>query len=154
MSLRLLASVVLVAVVVTASGGARADDCDDVTPIDGAHRVDNSVGLHAVDTIVPCALVDSGVVGPECADAFYVVNHQGTVLCRVELLAFSVDDGKPTLQRDDAESIASNAFVAVAILAPGVELPAPPLVVELSGAIPAADGGPADAHLFERPRPS
>jgi hypothetical protein len=40
----------------------------------------------SVEVVVPCAMVDSGVLGADCHDAaFYVVNQQGTLLCRIDV---------------------------------------------------------------------
>jgi hypothetical protein len=153
MSPRFLLAVFVVAAL-AAAGAARADDCDDVTPADGLRRVDAAAGMHAVEVVVPCALIDSGALGVDCADAFYVVNPQGTVLCRVEALAFSVDEAAPLLVRDNAEAAAAHAFVAVALAAEAPVLPSPPLAREVPSPAIVVDGGPADAHLFERPRPS
>jgi hypothetical protein len=154
MCARSLLSVVVAAVLSTASAAARADDCDDMSPIEGARRAEAPAPLHAVEVVVPCAVADSGVVGPECPDAFYVVNHQGTVLCRVDLLAFAVDEGRPSVQPDESPAAAGTAFAAVALVPPAVPLPPPPVYATRPGAPNVADHGPADAHVLERPRPS
>jgi hypothetical protein len=155
MSLRALtACLFFIAVSLATAGTARADDCDDITPVDPAHRVDAVPPLLAVDVVVPCAVLDNGLLGADCADAFYVVNHQGTVLCRVDALAFAVDDDAPSWQRDDRPSVSSQAFAAVALPATVPTLPSPPLLVSLTKASVLDDAGPADAHVFERPRPS
>jgi hypothetical protein len=155
MSSRVLtACIFFVAVSQAMAGTARADDCDDITPVDPARRVEAVPTLLAVDIVVPCTALDNGMLGADCADAFYVVNHQGTVLCRVDALAFAVDDDAPSWQRDDRPSVSAHPFATVALPATAPMLPSPPLLVSVTKASVLDDAGPADAHVFERLRPS
>jgi hypothetical protein len=72
------------------------DDGDDDTHANGAAFVD-------VDVVVPCAMIDSGALGPDCHDAaIYVVTTHGTPLCRIDLAtlaasrsADAIEDGPP-----------------------------------------------------------
>ncbi len=111
----------------SARADARADDCDDMTRVDD---VPSPVGrLVERELILPCAVVDSGVVGPGCGHAdFYVVNLQGTVLCRVDVAVLavtatpmSIDEapsGAPSSSSVDVMSPAASHAVIAAFAIP------------------------------------
>jgi len=142
----------LVLVTLWASGGARADDCDDVTPVDAARRFEPA--MVAGEVVVPCAMVDSGAFGANCADAFYVLTPQGIALCRLDtLIASAVPDG-PTLAPDDPETVANDRLVAVALPAAEAPIPRPPLAGRVARPHPVDDDGPVDDHRRRPRRPS
>lgn len=145
----------LLLLLVVAAGAARpalADDCDDMTLVDSERVV---FGAPApVDVLIPCAAVDNGDLGSDCPEV-WAVNHQGTLLCRVALLAIGVDHDRSAVQRVDGNAAGGAPFFAAALCPGDVASPALPLIV---GVLPRAaavgDRGPAEAHLFEQPRPS
>jgi hypothetical protein len=84
----------------TATATADRDDCDEMTRAvdvdDGGRDV---VGPELVEVVVPCAMIESGALGPDCHDAaFYVVNPQGTLLCRVDVAVLAVSHQTDTLE--------------------------------------------------------
>lgn len=138
------------------------DGCDDMSVVDAAIDVDPAVaGLAAVDAtvhevVVPCALVESGALGPDCQDAnFYVVNQTGTLLCRVDVAVFHVAAAAPVVEQAPAAPAAGGAAVACAAVV-DVDLLVPPPPGYFERAIVALQPGLAasDAHVSGRPRPS
>ena len=142
------------------------DDCDQYQPsdmsvpaeaVDVVDVVDVVVEAPQVaEVVVPCAMVESGVLGPACQDAaFYVVNQHGTLLCRVDLAVFTQGGALPIVEQAPAipggPQGGGVVFAVVPVLPPS--LPAG-TVRELSRGftIPSLDA--ADAHLWDRPRPS
>lgn len=77
------------------------DDCDEMTrvvDVDAVER-DAVVGPEFVEVVVPCAMIESGALGPDCHDAaFYVVNPQGTLLCRVDVAVLGASTATDTLE--------------------------------------------------------
>lgn len=144
-----------------------ADEDADEEAAEPTHR--------APAAILPCALVDSGILGsnvfgrgvldaagaPEgapaaaCADTpFYVVTHAGVLLCQVDVELFSAS-GAPALERAPQtlaqQSIASHA----AATAGGVDELRPPTPCERVEAAPSTiAGGPLDENTWRPPRPS
>jgi len=131
---------------------ARADDggvedCDQSTVIEP----------DTVEVVVPCGLVDSGALGPDCHDAaFYVVNHQGTLLCRVDVAVLganvptsSIDDGPP------ADAPSPSSVMAPAAVTVAIDLQVlPARVDDVARAVgPPGLGGGIDVD-GTRPRPS
>jgi hypothetical protein len=99
--------------IVVPSVAAAHDDCDEMTLASERDRVDDDDGdgggdaagpsfVHS-DVVVPCALIDSGALGPDCHDAaVYVVTTHGTTLCRIDIATLAssrstdtIDDGPP-----------------------------------------------------------
>jgi hypothetical protein len=77
--------------------------------------------------VVPCAMVESGVLGPACADAsFYVVTDAGVMLCTVDIDTFSLTVA-PARAVESAPAAPTGAMgfgMSVSALAPeGVALP-------------------------------
>jgi hypothetical protein len=72
-----------------ADAGATLEDCAQTTSAEvGDAR--SMAEPRSVEVVVPCAMVDSGVLGADCHDAaFYVVNQQGTLLCRIDVALLS-----------------------------------------------------------------
>lgn len=117
--------------------------------------------------ILPCALVDSDVLGggvlgaPDaapgaaCADTpFYVVTHAGVLLCQVDVELFSAS-GAPALERAPQtlaqQSIASHAAAAADV----IDELRPPAPCERTVAPPSTvAGGPLDENTWRPPRPS
>lgn len=101
--------------------GARADSGD--VEHDGVEDCDQSTVIEpdTVEVVVPCGLVDSGALGPDCRDAaFYVVNHQGTLLCRVDVSVLgvnthssSVSDGPPAHAPQPSSALAPAIAVTI-----------------------------------------
>jgi hypothetical protein len=151
-------AVLLLLLGVLTSSAARADDCDDITPVQAplaasADRGEAAV-LEPTEVVVPCAVVDDGFAGADCADAFYVVNHQGTLLCRVEVLAFAASSALPCVEGGDPATSPPTSPVVHAVvptMAPSLRCP---LCTDVARALPVADAGPANAHVDEQPRPS
>lgn len=142
-------------------------DCDDMTLaaeageakdviVERGADVDTDAGFIASEVVVPCAMAENGTLGPACQDApFYVVNQNGTLLCRVDFAVFA--NAAPVRAVDPAPAApAQGAGVAFAAA----------LVPVLPGLVPAAgfrevlrsldtDGlTAADAHTSFQPRPS
>jgi hypothetical protein len=136
------------------------DDCDqnprDMSVPQEADIADEVEALAPSDVVVPCAMVESGVLGPACQDAaFYVVNQHGTLLCRVELAVFTQAGSLPIVEQAPAAPAAqqgSSVVVAVVPLLPP-SLPAAS-VIELERQKPPALLQAADAHVSDRLRPS
>ena len=96
---------------IASSVTAAHDDCDEMTLASERDRVDDddddddAAGPSFVhsDVVVPCALIDSGALGPDCHDAaVYVVTTHGTTLCRIDIATLAssrstdtIDDGPP-----------------------------------------------------------
>ena len=134
-----------------ADGGALApdgvvEDCDQST-----------IGEpDTVEVVVPCGLVDSGALGPDCRDAaFYVVNHQGTLLCRVDVAVLgvnthssSVSDGPPAHAPQPSSALAPAIAVTVDLQV------LPPRIDDVAPAVgPQGIGAGVDIDT-SRPRPS
>jgi hypothetical protein len=139
---------------------ARADDCDDVTPVDGERR-QNAPATAApataapipVEVVVPCAVVDDGGLGADCPEV-WVMNDQGTLLCRVALLAFDAASPMPEFHRVDGGVHDGGTFVAVGVVPALPGLPSIPLVRDGPATRPAPADGPADGHTLRGLRPS
>ncbi|MDP2340570.1 MAG: hypothetical protein Q8O67_06415 [Deltaproteobacteria bacterium] len=137
------------------------DDCDDMSLPSEEADVDVDIAaeveaLVPADVVVPCAMVESGVLGPACQDAaFYVVNQHGTLLCRVELAVFTQAGSLPVVEQSPAAPAASQGSSVVAAVVP-VLPPALPAgsMIELERTLPESLLHAADAHLWDRPRPS
>jgi hypothetical protein len=178
----LLCGLVLVAATAAQATSARAtrapahstvnDDCDEMTLATGREygherdRRDDDEGTHTAsgptfvnaDVVVPCAMIDSGALGPDCHDAaFYVVTTHGTPLCRIDLQTVAsarstdtIDDGPP----------ASSTSPHGSALSPGTSVDTRSWRIPRSGVVelPAARGprgldGGRDVSGFV-PRPS
>ena len=160
MAFRLTPVVLLVAL--AASGGARAeankdagvDDCDDISLEVGVEA--EVEAADDKDVVVPCAMADSGALGDGCADAaFYVVNQHGTLLCRVELAVFTNASSAPAVDTAPAAPVAGPSVSVVAAVVPLLpELPPPGGFKETSRLGEGDLLRAADAHLYDRPRPS
>jgi hypothetical protein len=93
--------------------------------------------------VLPCAMVESGLLGPACGDAaFYVVTQAGVLLCSVDVDVFGAQDTSlPTVERAPAAPPSSVSFglQASAVVPKAVAVP-PCAVVDVS--VPA----PQQAH--------
>lgn len=133
-----------------------ADAGDKDVVVERGAEVDTDAGFIASEVVVPCAMAENGTLGPACQDApFYVVNQNGTLLCRVDFAVFAND--APVRAVDPAPAApgpAGSFAVAVAVV------PVLPALVPAAGvrevlSSPAADGlAAADAHTSFQPRPS
>lgn len=67
---------------------------------------DAAPGTEVVDSIVPCAFLESGAFGAFCADvSVYVMTDNGLVLCQVPMLALEVEaETDQELERRDANT--------------------------------------------------
>jgi hypothetical protein len=77
--------------------------------------------------VVPCAMIESGLLGPACEDAaFYVVTQAGVLLCSVDLDTLAVQQSAtPVVERAPAPAaatfgggLAANALVPEAAAVP------------------------------------
>jgi len=146
-------------------------DCDDMTlaaedvkdvkdvkdvVVDRGAEVDTDAGFIASEFVVPCAMAENGTLGPACQDApFYVVNQNGTLLCRVDFAAFG--NAAPVRAVDPAPAApAQGAGVAFA----AAVVPVVPRLLPTAGFLEVlrnleSDGlAAADAHTSFQPRPS
>jgi hypothetical protein len=87
----LRAAFFLVAVACAASSARALPQCEEEL---SAQSVDDPVPAPEPTPplpVVPCAMVESGVLGPACADAtFYVVTDAGVLLCSVDVDTFQL----------------------------------------------------------------
>ncbi len=67
---------------------------------------DAAPGTEVVESIVPCAFLESGAFGSFCADvSVYVMTDNGLVLCQVPMLALEIDtDADIHIERRDAST--------------------------------------------------
>jgi hypothetical protein len=136
------------------SGRVHADtrDHDDCPQ----SRIDDAFEPQLAEVVVPCGLVESGALGPDCHDAaFYVVNSMGTLLCRLDVTVLSSSSSSNTI--DDREPAAAPHPVGSPQPAlPSVfELQWPAVaVVDVLRACGPASLFPADDHVHDDPRPS
>lgn len=85
----LLVPAVVCAVACAATGARALPLCEE--ELSQAEEI--AVERPAPDTlpIIPCAMVESGVLGPACGDAtFYVVTDAGVMLCTVDIDTFQL----------------------------------------------------------------
>ncbi len=158
MTIRFALSIVVATCVATmlcantahAAADFKSDDCPDQMTF-----ADDAVPL-LTEVVVPCAVVDSGLLGADCHDAaFYVVNQTGTLLCRLDIMALglstassSIDDGQPA-------SASMHIGHLAAAVASVVEFHfAPAGSVDLPRVLGLNLLGPADDHVSFSPRPS
>jgi hypothetical protein len=137
------------------------DGCDDMSVIDAVDVDPAAAGLAAVDAsvhevVIPCALVESGALGPDCQDAnFYVVNQTGTLLCRVDVAVFNVAAAAPVVEQAPAAPAAGGAAVAcAAVVDVNLLVPPPPGYFERAIVVLQPGLSASDAHVSGRPRPS
>jgi hypothetical protein len=135
------------------SSRAHADTHDTDCP---QSRIDDAFEPQVAEVVVPCGLVESGALGPNCHDAaFYVVNSTGTLLCRLDVMVLSWSASSNTID-DRAPAAAPHPVGSIQpALASVCELHLPAIaVVDL----PRACGPPlllaADDHVHDDPRPS
>jgi len=143
----------------TTTPGSDRDDCDEMTrvvDVDDAGR-DAVPGPELVEVVVPCAMVDSGALGPDCHDAaFYVVNPQGTLLCRVDVAVLGASTSTDTLEDGPpATPYASSGHVLPPAAVVDVTLPRvpPPACHDVDAAVgpPGLDDGRDVAGFSPRP---
>jgi len=140
-------------------------DCDDMTlaaedvkdvVVDRGAEVDTDAGFIASELVVPCAMAENGTLGPACQDApFYVVNQNGTLLCRVDVAVFA---NAAAVRAVDPAPAAPAQGAGVAFAAAVV--PVVPRLLPTAGFLEVlrdleTDGlAAADAHTSFQPRPS
>lgn len=163
-----LALTVLFLACLLQAGSARAEAsthplCEEGRPGD-EELVEPAVHALAIPAaILPCALVDSGLLqrGPAdegsaagCADTpFYVVTHAGVLLCQVDVELFA-GNGVPSLERAPGALPSSSGSAQAALAASGLVL-VPPLVdAGLPSVAEGHPGGLRDANTWRPPRPS
>lgn len=138
-----------------------SDDCaDQMTRADVNADTDDAPNAgepRVVEVVVPCTMVESGVLGADCHDAaFYVVNTQGTLLCRLDVAVLvtamtsdTLEDGPPAAPTSQSAALIAAATVEVTL--PRVP---PPAIVDITAATgPPWLGGGRDVVGFS-PRPS
>lgn len=134
------------------SGRAYADNHDTDCP---QSRIDDFEPQLA-EVVVPCGLVESGALGPDCHDAaFYVVNSMGTLLCRLDVMVLQSSASSNTI--DDREPSAAPHPVGGAqpALASVFALQLPAIaIVDVLRACGPPSLFPADDHVHDDPRPS
>jgi hypothetical protein len=102
-------------------------------------------------------MVESGALGPDCHDAaFYVVNTQGTLLCRVDVAMLGTSTSTDTLEDGPpATPYASGGHVLPPAAVVDVTLPrVPPAAchdVDAAMGPPGLDGGRDVAGFSPRP---
>ncbi len=137
------------------------DDCDEMTRVIDVDVYDADReavgGPELVEVVVPCAMVESGALGPDCHDAaFYVVNTQGTLLCRVDVAMLGTSTSTDTLEDGPpATPYASGGHVLPPAAVVDVTLPrVPPAAchdVDAAMGPPGLDGGRDVAGFSPRP---
>ena len=138
------------------------DDCDEMTrvvDVADAERDDvaSDERVERVELVVPCAMVESGALGPDCHDAaFYVVNPHGTLLCRIDVAMLGTSTSTDTLEDGPpATPYASGGHVLPPAAVVDVTLPrVPPAAChELDTTVgpPGLDGGRDVAGFSPRP---
>lgn len=86
----LRAALLVLAVACAASSARALPQCEEEL---SAQSVDEAAPepVAAALPVVPCAMVESGVLGPACADAtFYVMTDAGVLLCSVDVDTFQL----------------------------------------------------------------
>jgi len=129
----------------------KGDDCPDQMTF-----ADDGVPL-LTEVVVPCAMVDSGLLGADCHDAaFYVVNQTGTLLCRLDVMMLGVSTTTSTIDDSQPAAVSFHAGAfAHAVAADVVEFRlAPAGSIDLPRAVGPSLLGPADDHVSFSPRPS
>ena len=146
----------LVAMILCGASVAQAAlDCDDVT-LEENHREGAWLEPVLTSVIIPCAMVESGQLGPDCKDAnFYVVNQVGTALCQVELSLFAAAHSLPVVERAPWAHGGSPLFASMLGLPVSSDVP-PFFQPGVPVARPLDKSGllPADAHHQRPARPS
>ena len=151
------------------AGSARAEGalhplCEEGRPGDEELAEPALHSLPVPAAILPCALLDSGLLqrgladdatAPGCADTpFYVVTHAGVLLCQVDVELFA-GSGVPTLERAPSALPSSTGSGPAALATPGLAALVPPLVEPRPAALCESHlGGPRDATTWRPPRPS
>ncbi|HEY1099302.1 MAG TPA: hypothetical protein VGF99_10245 [Myxococcota bacterium] len=128
------------------------DDCDEMTMV--ASDLEAPV---VAEVIVPCAMVDSGMLGSDCHDAaFYVVNQAGTLLCRLDTMVLSANVASSSIDDGQPGSASVHVATAHAGIATVVDLTLPDIAgfIDLPRAVGPLLIGPADDHASFSPRPS
>jgi len=170
MDVRLLSTLIAVASLLGPVDAWALDlrDCDDMTlaaedvkdvkdvVVDRGAEVDTDAGFIASEFVVPCAMAENGTLGPACQDApFYVVNQNGTLLCRVDVAVFA---NAAAVRAVDPAPAAPAQGAGVAFAAAVV--PVVPRLLPTAGFLEVlrdleSDGlAAADAHTSFQPRPS
>ena len=125
MTSRFLALLLLATSLAAGQSVARdRDDCDEMS-VTNVVDVADFQSPQPTELVVPCAMVDSGVLGPACQDvAFYVVNQHGTLLCRAELWVFAQNSSVPAVEASLAAVLEAptqaGAVAVVPLLIPSV----------------------------------
>lgn len=135
------------------SSAAHADSQHDDCP---QSRIDDAFEPQLAEVVVPCGLVESGALGPDCHDAaFYVVNATGTLLCRLDVMVLSSSTSSNTID-DRAPASAPHPVGSMQpALASVFELHLPAVaVVDVPRACGPPPLLPADDHVHDDPRPS
>ncbi len=137
------------------SARAEARDKDLDCP-DQMTLVEDGVVPALAEIVVPCAMVDSGVLGADCHDAaFYVVNQTGTLLCRLEIMVLGFSTSSASLDDSQPASATIHIGAVAAAVASVVDIGiGPPGITDLPRAAGAVLIGPADDHVSFSPRPS
>lgn len=145
-----LVATMLCATSASADAGVKSDDCPDQMTFadDGAPLL--------TEVVVPCAMVDSGLLGADCHDAaFYVVNQTGTLLCRLDVMVLGLSTATSTIEGSQPASASVHVGVFVAAIASVVDIHfAPAGSIDLPRAVGPTLLGPADDHVSFSPRPS
>ena len=100
--------------------------------------------LDDVDTVVPCALAEGGLLGASCFDArVYVVTPTGVVLCTMSL-ARQLSQASPPIVVADATlpPATTSHMIAVALAPEAPQAPLSGLVSDVVRALPHVHGPP------------
>jgi hypothetical protein len=139
---------------VLASSPLLCEDEQSVEPGDGEGSEPTVVaGLDETETILPCSMIESGQLGPWCAEAtVYVVTQKGTLLCRVFLPNIDLSFASDTELRDRPVSPAANGGPTQAPPIASTSLPTPPAPpLGVDGAKIGAAASAAPAPLYREP---
>jgi len=137
--------------------GSKGDDCfDQMSRVDVDPRDGLSAEPTIIELIVPCAVVDSGVLGPDCAAAdFYVVNGSGTLLCRVDLAVLAHAPKSSTIEDAPPAAASTTPYAAPPATSQALAFALhPPLITDVMGAAGVAGLDEGIDLVAFRPRPS
>jgi hypothetical protein len=107
-----------------------------------------------VRTVVPCPLLDSGMMGPDCADGSPIATSlMGSTLCQTDWLAFVHVDDNPQVNSKSSSAEHTPPVAALAVAPEAWQLLPPVGVVSVERAI-AVSQRRIDRHDTHPPWPS
>lgn len=146
---------VALGLVLCASGARAFPQCEEESSAEPAQAAPFDVEAPPPGAVLPCAMVESGVLGPACTDAtFYVVTDAGVLLCTVDVDTFDTFALAQAPTRSVEDSPAAPAGTVGAGLAGFAVVPdsarLPPC---LARDLPRAPGGVPQRPLDRTDRP-